>query len=32
VIYAVPASFSCTAIGTAAGPSLVYITPVGAQS
>lgn len=32
VIYSVPASFSCTAIGTAAGPSLVYITPVGSSS
>ncbi len=32
VIYAVPQSFSCTAIGSAAGPSIVYITPVGAQS
>ena len=32
VIYAVPSSFSCTAIGTGAGPSLVYITPVGGQS
>lgn len=31
-IYAVPQVFSCTAIGTAAGPSLVYITPVGSQS
>lgn len=32
VIYVVPPSFSCTAIGSAAGPSLVYITPVGSQS
>lgn len=32
LIYAVPSIFSATAIGTAAGPSLVYITPVAAQS
>ena len=32
VIYATPQSFSVTAIGSAAGPSLVYITPVAAQS
>lgn len=37
VIYAVPSSspgtgFSVTAIGSAAGPSLVYITPVAGQS
>ena len=37
VVYAVPSSgpgtgFSVTAIGSAAGPSLVYITPVAAQS
>ena len=33
VAYAVPpCPFSVTAIGSAAGPSLVYITPVGDQS
>jgi hypothetical protein len=32
VIYATPPSFSVTAIGSAAGPSLVYITPVAPQS
>jgi hypothetical protein len=32
VVYAVPANASMTAIGSAAGPSLVYITPVAAQS
>lgn len=37
VVYAVPSAspgtgFSVTAIGSAAGPSLVYITPVAAQS
>lgn len=28
-VYAVPNGFSFTAIGTAAGPSLVYVTPIG---
>ena len=33
VAYAVPAApFSASAIGSAAGPSTVYITPVGDQS
>ena len=32
VIYATPAIFSVTAIGSAAGPSLVYITSVAPQS
>ena len=32
VIYATPQSYSVTAIGSGVGPSLVYITPVAAQS
>jgi len=31
VIYATPQNYSVTAIGTGAGPALVYITPVALQ-
>jgi len=32
LVVSVPSGFSYTMIGAAAGPSLVYITPIGSQS